>query len=313
MMAFGDSIDLDSTLNSQLSTINHQPSTILDVLTAAAGYLRDHGVESPRLNAEHLLAHVLGKKRLDLYLEFDRPLSDAERAPLRDLVRDRGTGKPLQHLLGTAEFFGRLFVSDSRALVPRPETEQLVELVLEDPRCHHDAGMNVLDIGTGSGVIAITLALQRPLAAVAATDISSEALSLARENAVRHSLNGKIAFHEADLFPRGEGSFDWIVANLPYIATAELAILQREVQHDPLIALDGGPDGLCLIRRLIEAASARLAPGGMLAMEIGHDQAAEVVAQLASQAYRDIGVHKDHQGFERFVTASSPRRLLGRG
>jgi release factor glutamine methyltransferase len=301
-----------SSINPQLSSINH-PMTVLDVLTAAAGYLRDHGVESPRLNAEHLLAHVLGKKRLDLYLEFDRPLSDAERTPLRDLVRDRGTGKPLQHLLGTAEFFGRLFVSDSRALVPRPETEQLVELIVEDPRCHHAAGMNVLDIGTGSGVIAITLALQRPLAAVAATDISSEALSLARENAARHSLNGKIALHEADLFPRDEGRFDWIVANLPYIATAELAILQREVQHDPLIALDGGPDGLCLIRRLIEAASARLAPGGMLAMEIGHDQAAEVVAQLASQAYRDIGVHKDHQGFERFVTASSPRRLLGRG
>jgi release factor glutamine methyltransferase len=172
--------------------------------------------------------------------------------------------------------------------------------------------MNVLDIGTGSGVIAITLALQRPLAAVAATDISSEALSLAWENAVRHSLNGRIAFHEADLFPRGEGSFDWIVANLPYIATAELAILQREVQHDPLIALDGGPDGLCLIRRLIAAASARLAPGGMLAMEIGHDQTVEVVAQLVLQAYRDIGVHKDHQGFERFVTALSPRQLLGR-
>jgi release factor glutamine methyltransferase len=287
--------------------------TVLEVLTAASGYLKDRGVESPRLNAEHLLAHILGKKRLDLYLEFDHPLSDAERAPLRDLVRDRGTGKPLQHLLGTAEFFGRSFASDSRALVPRPETEQLVELILKDPRCHHDAGMNVLDIGTGSGVIAITLALQRPLAAVAATDISSEALSLARENAVRHSLNGRIPFHEADLFPRGEGSFDWIVANLPYIATAELAILQREVQHDPLIALDGGSDGLCLIRRLIEAASARLAPGGMLAIEIGHDQTAEVVAQLVLQAYRDIGVHKDHQGFERFVTALSPRRLSGRG
>ena len=285
--------------------------TVLEVLTAATGYLKNHGVESPRLNAEHLLAHVLGKKRLDLYLEFDRPLSDSERAPLRDLIRDRGTGRPLQHLLGTAEFCGRLFLSDRRALVPRPETEQLVELILEDPRCR-DVEMNVLDIGTGSGVIAITLALQLPFAAVAATDISSEALSLAWENAARHSLNGKIAFHEADLFPLGEGRFDRIVANLPYIASAEVAVLQREVQHDPLTALDGGPDGLCLIRRLIEAAPARLAPGGMLAMEIGHDQAAEIVGQLASQAYRDIGMHKDHQGIARFVTASSPRRLLGR-
>ena len=287
--------------------------TVLEVLTAASGYLKERGVESPRLNAEHLLAHILGKKRLDLYLEFDRPLSDAELAPFRDLIRDRGTGKPLQHLLGTAEFFGRLFLSDSRALVPRPETEQLVELILEDSRCHRDAGMNLLDIGAGSGVIAITLALELPFAAVAATDISSEALSLARENAARHSLNGRIAFHEADLFPPGEERFDWIVANLPYVASAELAILQREVQHDPLTALDGGPDGLCLVRRVIEAAPARLAPGGMLAMEIGQNQAAGVVAHLASQAYRDIGVRKDHQGIARFITALSPRRLLERG
>ncbi|HEY5705714.1 MAG TPA: peptide chain release factor N(5)-glutamine methyltransferase [Terrimicrobiaceae bacterium] len=286
--------------------------TVLEVLSAASGYLREHGVESPRLNAEHLLAHVLGKKRLDLYLEFDRPLSDAERSALRELVRDRGTGKPLQHLLGTTAFFGRLFVSDSRALVPRPETEQLVELVLEDPRCHRGAGMAILDIGTGSGVIAITLALQRPLAAIAATDISSAALSLARENAARHSLNGKIAFHEADLFPHDEGRFDWIVANLPYIATAELAILQREVLHDPLVALDGGPDGLRLIRRLIEVASPRLAPGGILAMEIGHDQAAEVAGKLASQGYCDISLHQDYQGRERFVKASCPRPHLRR-
>ena len=280
--------------------------TVLEVLSAASGYLKDHGVDSPRLNAEHLLAHVLGKKRLDLYLEFDRPVSDAERAPLRDMVRDRGTGKPLQHLLGTTEFFGRLFLSDSRALVPRPETEQLVELVLEAPSCR-DAAMNVLDIGTGSGVIAITLALQLPLAAVTATDISSEALSLARENAARYSLDGKIAFCEADLFPSGDGRFASIVANLPYIASAELASLQREVRHDPLVALDGGLDGLCLIRRLIEAAPARLAPGGFLAMEIGHDQASRVAAQLVAQAYRDIRVHKDLQGTERFVTASSPQ------
>jgi len=285
--------------------------TVIEVLTAAAGYLKNHGVESPRLNAEHLLAHVLGKRRLDLYLEFDRPLSDAERAPLRDLIRDRGTGKPLQHLLGTAEFFGRPFLSDSRALVPRPETEQLVELVLEDPRCR-DTNVRVLDIGTGSGVIAITLALGLPLATIAATEISHEALSLARENATRHSLNRKIAFHEADLFPVGEERFDWIVANLPYIASGKLAGLQREVQHDPLTALDGGPDGLCYIRRLIEAAPEHLAPGGILAMEIGHDQAAEVSARLGAQAYRDVRVYKDYQGVERFVMASSPRRPLDR-
>jgi release factor glutamine methyltransferase len=285
--------------------------TILEVLTAAAGYLRDNGVESPRLNAEHLLAHVLGKKRLDLYLEFDRPLSDAERASLRDLVRDRGTGKPLQHLLGTAEFFGRSFLSDNRALVPRPETEQLVELIVGDQRCQ-DARIGLLDIGTGSGVIAITLALQLPLATVTATDISPQALSLAKENAARHSVGGRITFQEADLFPPGGECFDWIVANLPYIDSAGLAGLQREVRHDPLIALDGGPDGLRHIRRLIEGSLARLAPGGVVAMEIGHAQSAEVVAQLSSNDYGEIVVHKDYQGIERLVTASSPGNAQAR-
>ncbi len=286
--------------------------TVLEVLTAATGYLKDHGVESPRLNAEHLLAHVLRKRRLDLYLEFDRPLSDSERAPLRDLIRDRGAGKPLQHLLGTAEFFGRSFLSDGRALVPRPETEQLVELIVEYSRSHN-ARLSLLDIGTVSGVIAITMALQLPLARVTATDLSAEALSLAKENAARHSVGERIAFHEADLFPVERERFDWIVANLPYIASTELASLQREVRHDPLRALDGGPDGLSLIRRLIEASPAHLAPGGVLAMEVGQDHAIEVTGLLASRAYRDIRVHKDYQQIERFITASSPRQLQGPG
>jgi release factor glutamine methyltransferase len=285
--------------------------TVLEVLTAATVYLKNRGVESPRLSAEHLLAHVLQKKRLDLYLEFDRPLSDSERTALRELIRDRGAGRPLQHLLGTAEFFGRSFLSDNRALVPRPETEQLVELIVGDQRCQ-DARIGLLDIGTGSGVIAITLALQLPLATVTATDISPQALSLAKENAARHSVGGRITFQEADLFPPGGECFDWIVANLPYIDSAGLAGLQREVRHDPLIALDGGPDGLRHIRRLIEGSLARLAPGGVVAMEIGHAQSAEVVAQLSSNDYGEIVVHKDYQGIERFVTASSPGNAQAR-
>ncbi len=274
--------------------------TVLEVLTAASGYLEKHGVESPRLNAEHLLAHVLGmKKRLDLYMEFDRPLSDAERAPLRDLIRERGTGKPLQHLLGTAEFFGRTFLCDSRALIPRPETEQLVELMLA-----RKPFQSILDCGTGSGVIAITLALELPDARITAVDISSDALDLARTNSDQLAGPGRITFHEADLLPLGEDQFDLIAANLPYIATGEMATLQREVRCDPKTALDGGENGLLFIEKLIERAIPRLRPGATIALEIGHDQSERVAALFQAHNYRDITVHPDYQGIKRFMLAA---------
>jgi len=275
--------------------------TVLETLTAATGYLTKHGVESPRLNAEHLLAHSLGKKRLDLYLEFDRPLSDAERAPLRDLVRDRGNGKPLQHLLGTAEFFGRSFLCDSRALIPRPETEQLVELILANLKTQP---ATLLDVGTGSGVIALTLALERPGVTVSATDLSADALALAKDNASRHALGETVNFFQADLFPPGETRFDLIVANLPYIPSGDLPALQPEVQRDPALALDGGPDGLSIITRLISHCPQRLAEGGTLALEIGHDQAPRVRDILNENGFQNIAIHKDFQDLERFVLAS---------
>jgi release factor glutamine methyltransferase len=272
--------------------------TVLETLTAASNYLEKHGVETPRLNAEHLLAHVLGKKRLDLYLEFDRPLSDAERAPLRDLIRKRGERVPLQHLLGTAEFFGRTFLSDARALIPRPETEQLVEFLLT-----RKGFTRVLDVGTGSGAIAITLALEMPDASLTATDISPNALALALENAARHALDNKISFHEADLFSPDEATFDLVVANLPYIPSAELPSLQKEVQYDPSGALDGGPDGLSLIEPLIRTAPPHLAPGACLALEIGQNQAYRVSELFREHNYRDIVIRSDYQGTERFVFA----------
>lgn len=279
--------------------------TVLEVLTAATGYLKEHGVEHPRLNAEHLLAHVLGKKRLDLYLEFDRSLSDAERAPFRRLIRDRGTRRPLQHLLGTAEFFGRSFLSDGRALVPRPETEQLVELVLQQLASGPE-DVRILDVGTGSGVIAITLTLEFPRAAVWATDVSLEALCLARENGIRHSV--EVNFLQANLFPPVTNRFDWIVANLPYVVSEELAGLQREVQHDPPAALDGGSDGLCHIRRLIESAPEHLTPTGCLALELGQGQAEVVSSELIALGYEKVRMWKDYQGIERFTIASTPQK-----
>jgi release factor glutamine methyltransferase len=273
--------------------------TVLEVLTAATDYLGKQGVESPRLNAEHLLAHVLGKKnRIDLYLEFERPLGETERAPLRDLVRQRSEGRPLQHLLGTVDFLGFTFATDARALIPRHETEQLVELVLASGDFER-----ALDVGTGSGVIALSLALKRPQAGVTGCDLSREALSLAAENAARHDLAERVPLIESDLLANTPGPMDVIVANLPYIPEADIKDLSREVRHDPPLALDGGADGLDLIRRLVTLAPAALSPGGLLALEIGHDQSERVCALLSAQNYRDISPRRDYQNIERFIIA----------
>jgi len=281
------------------ASLAYKKMTVLEVLNAATDYLRKQGVESPRLNAEHLLAYVLAmKNRIGLYLEFERTLGEAERAPLRDLVRRRSEGIPLQHLLGTVDFMGFVFATDARALIPRPETEQLVELLLAESLLDR-----IVDVGTGSGVIALSLALKRPLAEITACEISPDALELARENAERHGLTGRITFLESDLLSAVPGPIDAVVANLPYIPSDEIASLSREVRHDPQIALDGGSDGLAIIRRLAGEAAAKLAPGGLIALEIGSGQAAGA-QQIASQEnFRDISIRRDYQGIERFLIA----------
>ena len=273
--------------------------TVLEVLNAATGHLRKQGVESPRLNAEHLLAKVLAMtNRIDLYLEFERTLGEAERAPLRDLVRRRSEGIPLQHLLGTVDFLGFTFATDGRALIPRPETEQLVELVLAEGEFEA-----IVDVGTGSGVIALSLALKRLELSITACEISPDALALARENAERHGIADRITFLESDLLSSVSGPLSAIVANLPYIPTGDLASLSREVRHDPALALDGGVDGLDAIRRLVGEAAAKLAPGGLLALEIGHDQAARAREILSKENFRDISPRRDYQNVERFLIA----------
>jgi release factor glutamine methyltransferase len=272
--------------------------TVLEILQSTAAYFAKRGIENPRLNAEHLLAFILKRKRIELYLEFERVLTEAELAPLRELVKRRGQGEPLQHLLGTVEFAGRVFLCDKRALVPRPETEQLVELLksqIPGPKSQ------ILDVGTGSGVIALSLAAHFPDAKVTASDISDDALALARENAERLGLTNHVEFLSGDLLAYVNHVFDLIVANLPYVAVPDRAALSREVLHDPEIALFGGERGDEVVRRLIEAAPAKLKPGGLLALEVGLGQADDLAALMAEKNYHDIKKEADYAGVTRFL------------
>lgn len=277
--------------------------TVLEVLRSSTEYLEKHGVENPRLNSEHLVGHALGRKRIELYLEFDRVLTEPELECLRELFRKRSKGEPLQHLLGTAEFFGRVFKCDGRALVPRPETERLVELLMVDCGSQIEQGV-VLDVGTGSGVIALTLAAEFPAAKITAVDLCENALELARENATRLGLNERVQFVKSNLLDALTERFDLIVANLPYIESETLPSLAREVQHDPKLALDGGSDGREIITRLIAAAPAHLTPSGRLALEIGHAQDGELTGLLRAANFHDIEARTDYQGVTRFLFAT---------
>ena len=274
--------------------------TVLEVLQATTTFFKKRTIDHPRLNAEHLLAHVLGKKRIELYLEFERPLTESELTPLRELVRRRGEGEPLQHLLGTVEFCGLTFLCDKRALIPRPETEELVEFLKSAIR---KLQSKILDVGTGSGVIALSLASTFPKARVVAVDVSEDALALARENGARLGLSERVEFRNGDLLENLPERFDAIVANLPYVAMLDRQSLSREVLHDPDVALFAGERGDEIIRRLIEQAPSHLEPGGLLALETGLGQARDLAALLAQKNWRDIEAKNDYQGNTRFLFA----------
>ena len=274
--------------------------TVLDCLESGTSYLEGKGVESPRRNMEWLVAHQLECSRIELYASFDRPMSEEELLPLRELLKRRGQGEPLQHLLGTIEFFGREFTCDSRALVPRPETEELVEAVLKLGLPH---STRLLDMGTGSGVIGITLGLSLADRApdIVLADISPEALSLARENAEKHGL--KPTFLETDLLTNVEGQYHLITANLPYVSEDERVTLPREVAHDPDIALFGGADGLDAFRRFLPQVSTYLEPGGWLVLEIGANQGSEVTALALGSGLDSVLLANDLSGNPRFLFA----------
>jgi release factor glutamine methyltransferase len=240
----------------------------------------DAGVASARLEAQLLLAHVLGCSRVQLYTGFDRPLAEPELARYRGLIKRRLDGESVAYLLGEQEFWGLPFFVDASVLVPRPDTETVIE-VARGTRADLAAPCRVLDLGTGSGVIAISLAKELPGAQVVATEVSAAAAEVARRNAERNGVADRVEIRIGDLFAPVAGErFDLIASNPPYIASAVIPTLSPEVRREPAIALDGGADGLVFYDRICAAAAAHLAPGGALVLEHGFDQADAVRARL---------------------------------
>ncbi len=277
-------------------------STVLETIDGGTRYLEKRGIEDARRNMQMLVAHQLGCSRTDLYVQFDRAVEESDLAPLRENLKKRGEGVPLQHLLGSVWFHKLEFKTDARALIPRPETEELAEWIL---KWELPAGSHVLDMGCGSGVLGLTLASERPGWTVTLADVSPDALALARENTALLEIRNTTFLH-SDLFSNIDAAFDGIVANLPYVADSERATISREVSHDPALALYSGTDGLDLIRRFIPEAFHRLKPGGWLVLEIGHDQASQVTEILKTSAFTDIEVKTDLSGVARFPFAKKP-------
>jgi release factor glutamine methyltransferase len=288
-------------------------TTVLDVVRLSTTFLADRGSESPRLDAELIAAHSLGLRRLDLYLQHDRPLDDAELGPIRELLRRRATGEPVAYLVRSREFYGRRFMVTPAVLVPRPETEILVERVLSWARARAGEageGLRIADAGTGSGCIAVTLAAELAGAALVGTDVSAEALAVARDNAAALAPAARVEFLEGGFLTAlaGRQRFDAVVSNPPYIPSGELAGLVRDVRDfEPVGALDGGPDGLDADRAIVAGAAGLLQPGGLLALEIDHRAAATVSALIeTSIAGARVTVTKDLAGHDRVVEAMVP-------
>jgi release factor glutamine methyltransferase len=281
--------------------------TIAEILNKTAEYLGKKDLESPRCNAELMLGHVLDMRRIDLYLNHDRPLRDSEVSAFRTLVERRLAGFPLQYLTGEMEFFSLSFLVSPAVLIPRPETEILVEAILERLPSRGPP-WKVVDLGTGSGVVAVSLAVHLPQARLRATDRSSEALAVALRNARRHGVADRISFSQGDLWEslRGEeGTFQAVVSNPPYVSRDQLQDLPPEIRlHEPFLALDGGPDGLEVIRRVVAEAPRFLCQDGILALEMGAGQAPAVKGLLAAtKAFGQPRVVEDYAGIERVVMA----------
>lgn len=277
--------------------------SILEILNKTRDFFVQKGLPDARLEAEVLLAGTLGMKRLQLYLQFERPLSEAELALLRERVKRRAAREPLQYILGETPFRELVLTCDRRALIPRPETEELVGLVLK--RLPTGRPVRLADLGTGTGAIALSLAKERPDADVTAADFSADALALARGNAVRGGLDARVHFVRSDWFASVDGDFDAIVSNPPYLTDDEMRSAEPEVrEHEPRSALYAPDDGFADLEQILRGAKARLRPGGFIALETGVAHHARLAALAATLGYATSESYKDSGDFDRFFFAS---------
>ena len=278
--------------------------TVLEIIKRSTEFFAKHGVENPRLNAELLIGHALGLKRMQLYLQFERPLTEAELAKIRPVVKRRSEREPLQYIMGSVEFSGLTLKVDRRALIPRPETELLVEMLKQ--RCAAAAPERVLDLGTGTGAIALALATAFPAAEVLAIDASEDARALARENATALGLEARVRLTKSDWFSAIDAGerFALIVSNPPYLTAAEVDEAQPEVNRfEPRAALTPGANGSEALNVVVREAKARLQPGGLLALETGIAQHATLATLANECGYVQIESQQDLTGRDRFFFA----------
>jgi release factor glutamine methyltransferase len=277
--------------------------TVLEAIKLSADYLSKKNIDASRINAENLLAHVLKCKRLDLYLSFDRPLKEEEINDYRELIRRRGASEAVQYIIGTVEFYGLNFKVNPSVLIPRPETELLIEKILES--LNKNDSLKILDIGTGSGNIAVSLAKHLPNAEIVAIDISDAAIQTAKENSELNNIDGQISFCKLDIISgnlQKNNNFDLIVSNPPYVSLKDYSGLSPELlNHEPRIALTDDNDGLNYYREISKKAKSLLEVGGKIFYEVGLGQSEEVKNLLMENNFNEIEIFKDYSNIDRVV------------
>jgi release factor glutamine methyltransferase len=282
--------------------------TLIKLVRWAAGYFDAHHIDSPRATAEILLAHSINAKRIDLYLRYDQPLNSDELNRFKTLIKRRKNREPVAYILGRKEFWSMDLEVNRTVLIPRPETECLVERALENLAADQNPGCkSVVELGTGSGAVVLALASENPRHSYLGTDVTSDAVRVARRNSMRHGMDAKIRFMVADWFAPFDaksGIFDLIISNPPYIRSGDLKRLQPEIHvYEPVAALDGAIDGLRYLRHIIQSAYLYLKPAGALLLEMGHDQQAPLKQIIdACGQYEDAQFYKDYSGHDRIVS-----------